>query len=79
MKDAILSSALAPIDKAGKSVRRMAERLDKLEVDLSITDDAESQRLAKQFGLVGGKKGGLRSRLLQRTLTAPTKYEVNVG
>ena len=79
MGDAILSCAVAPIEKAGKSVRRMAERLDKLEGALSTKADAESQRLAKKFGLVGGEKGGLRSRLLKTTLTAATQYEVSVG
>ena len=33
----------------------------------------------KRFGLVGGEKGGLRSRLLKATLTAVTQYEVSVG
>ena len=79
MSDVILSRALAPIEKAGKSVRRMAGRLDKLEKSLS----AKSQELATKFGLVdmAGKegKGGLRSRLLKATLTAATQYEVSVG
>ena len=79
MSDVILSSALAPIEKAGKSVRRMAERLDKLEGALSTKADAEGQALATKFGLVGGDKGGLRSRLLKTTLTAATQYEVSVG
>ena len=77
MSDAILSCSLSPIKKAGKSVRRMAERLDKLERALI----SESRLLAKKFGLVGGKegKGGFRSRLLKATLTAATQYEVRVG
>ena len=59
----------------------MAGRLDKLEGALSDSYDAESQRLATKFGLVGGKegKGGLRSRLLKITLAATTQYEVRVG
>ena len=78
---------MAPLEKAGKSVQRMAGRLNKLEDALStkVTRgrrqplDAESQRLAKKFGLVGGEKGGLCSRLLKTTLTAATQYEVSVG
>eukprot|EP00964_Phaeocystis_antarctica_P105817 scaffold70798_cov64-Phaeocystis_antarctica.AAC.3 len=68
---------MAPLEKAGKSVQRMARRLNQLEGALSTK--ASSARLAKKFGLVGGEKGGLRSRLLKTTLTAATKYEVNVG
>jgi len=79
VSDIILSSALRPIEKAGKSVRRMAGRLDDLEGALI----AESKQLATKFGLVdmAGKegKGGLRSRLLKTTLTAATQYEVSVG
>ena len=81
MSDVILSSALAPIEKAGKSVRRMAGRLDQLERDLI----GKSKQLATRFGLVAGKEGkegkqgGLRSRLLKTTLTAATQYEVSVG
>ena len=65
------------MERASKSVRRMAGRLDELE-DALI---AKSQQLAAKFGLVGGKegKGGLRSRLLKTTLTAATQYEVSVG
>eukprot|EP00964_Phaeocystis_antarctica_P120055 scaffold83807_cov57-Phaeocystis_antarctica.AAC.1 len=70
---------MAPLKKAGKSVQRMARRLNKLEDALSIKYDAESQRLVKKFGLLGGENGGLRSRLLKTTLTAVTKYEVSVG
>ena len=66
MSDVILSSALAPIEKAGNSVRWMAERLNKLEVALGSNANAEGQQLAKKFGLVGGEKGGLRSRLCSR-------------
>jgi hypothetical protein len=79
VSDVILSSALAPIEKASKSVRRMAERLNKLENDLITKADSESKRLAKRFGLIGGDRGGLRSRLLKTTLTATTQYEVSVG
>ncbi len=70
MSDAILSCAVAPLRRAGKSVQRMAGHLNKLEGALSTEADDESQRLAKKFGLVGGDKGGLRSRLLKTTLTA---------
>ena len=74
---------MAPLKRAGKSVQRMAGRLNKLEGALRADEDgdegdAESQ-LAKKFGLVGGEKGGLRSRLLKTTLTATTQYEVSVG
>ena len=79
VRDAILFCATAPLKKAGKSVHRMVGRLNQLEDILNTKADAESQRLAKQFGLVGGEKGGLRSRLLKTTLTATTKYEVSVG
>jgi hypothetical protein len=79
VRDAILFYAVAPLKRAGKSVRRMAGHLNKLEGALSTKADAESQRLAKKFGLVGGDKGGLRSRLLKTTLTAVTQYEVSVG
>ena len=75
MSDAIVSCARVPFNKAGKSVRRMAGRLNQLEVDLSTKADAESKRLAKKFGLVGG----LRSRLLKTTLTAAKQYEVRAG
>ena len=51
----------------------MAGLLDKLEADLIAKGTSkaavESQRLATKFG-VGGDKGGLRSRLLETTLTA---------
>ena len=65
------------MERASKSVRQIAGRLDKLE-DALI---AESKQLATKFGLVGGKegKGGLRSRLLKATLKAATQYEVRVG
>jgi hypothetical protein len=56
-------------------VQRITYRLNQLEVDLST----KSQRLATKFGLVGGEKGGLRSRLLKATLAAATEYEVSVG
>ena len=70
---------MAPLKRAGRSVQRMANRLNRLEGALSTKADAESQRLAKKFGLVGGEKGGLRSRLLKATLAAATQYEVSVG
>ena len=70
---------MAPLKRAGKSVQRMAGHLNKLEGALITKADDESQRLAKKFGLVGGDKGGLRSRLLKTTLTAATQYEVSVG
>ena len=57
MKDAILSSALVPIEKVGHSVRRIAERLNQLEVDLSTKANDESKKLLKKFGL-GGWRGG---------------------
>eukprot|EP00964_Phaeocystis_antarctica_P125306 scaffold88935_cov58-Phaeocystis_antarctica.AAC.3 len=57
----------------------MAERLNQLEVDLSTKANDESKRLLKKFGLVGGDKGGLHSRLLKTTLKAATQYEVSVG
>ena len=79
VSDVIYSCALRPVTKAGKSVRWIAERLNQLEVNLSTKADAESQRLAIKFGLVGGKEGGLCSRLLKTMLTATTKYEVTVG
>jgi hypothetical protein len=79
VSDAILSCAVAPLKRAGKSVQRMAGHLNKLEAALSTKADDEGQRLAKKFGLVGGDKGGLRSRLLKTTLTAATQYEVSVG
>jgi hypothetical protein len=82
VSDAILSCAVAPLKRAGKSVQLMAGHLNKLEAALSTKlgeADDESQRLAKKFGLVGGDKGGLRSRLLKATLTAATQYEVSVG
>ena len=70
---------MSPLKRAGKSVQRMAGHLNKLEGALITKADDESQRLAKKFGLVGGDKGGLRSRLLKTTLTAATQYEVSVG
>ena len=84
MKDIILSSALTPIEKAGKSVRQMAKRLNELEVNLSTKVDDEGKKLSKRFGLIGdkigsGQLGGLHSRLLKATLTAATQYEVSVG
>ena len=76
MSDTILSSALPAIEKASKSVRQIAGRLDKLESALI----AKSEQLATKFGLtVKDGKGGLRSRLLKTTLTAATQYEVSVG
>jgi len=61
VSDVILSSALRPIEKASKSVRQIAGRLDNLEGALI----AESKHLATKFGLVdvAGKegKGGLPS------------------
>ena len=57
----------------------MAVRLNTLEVDLSTKADAQGHRLAQKFGLVGGDRGGLRSRLLKTTLAAATQYEVSVG
>ena len=66
---------MAPLKRAGRSVQRITYRLNQLEVDLST----KSQRLATKFGLVGGEKGGLRSRLLKATLAAATEYEVSVG
>ena len=84
MKDIILSSALTPIEKAGKSVRQMAKRLNELEVNLSTKVDDEGKKLSKRFGLIGdkigsGQLGGLHSRLLKATLTAATQYEVSVS
>ena len=70
---------MAPLKRAGRSVQRMANRLNRLEGALSTKYDAESQRLAKKFGLVGGEKGALSSRLLKATLAAATQYEVSVG
>ena len=73
---------MAPLKRAGRSVQRMANRLNRLEGALSTKAgeyDAEIERLAKKFGLVGGEKGGLRSRLLKATLAAATQYEVSVG
>ena len=65
------------MERASKSVRQIARRLDELEEALI----ADSKQLATRFGLVGGKegKGGLRSRLLKTTLKAATQYEVSVG
>ena len=80
--DAILSCATAPLKRAGKSVQRMAGRLNQLEGALSTKAgkfDAESNRLARKFGLVGGEKGALCSRLLKATLATATQYEVSVG
>ena len=57
----------------------MAGRLDKLERALVAKAGAANQVFVKKFGLVGGDKGGLRSRLLKNTLTAATHYEVSVG
>ena len=77
VSDVILSCAMAPLKRAGKSVQRMAGRLNKLEgaihpkalgpwaTEAAIKAHAESQRFVKKFGLVGGEKGGLRSRLAQ--------------
>ena len=73
---------MAPLKRAGRSVQRMANRLNRLEGALSTKageHDDEIERLAKKFGLVGGEKGGLRSRLLKTTLTAATQYEMSVG
>ena len=64
---------MAPLERAGKSVRQMAERLSQLEVNLSTS----AERLAKKFGL--SQKNSLRSRLLKATLTAATQYEVRTG
>lgn len=83
MSDVILSSALRPIEKASKSVRQIAGRLDNLEGALI----AKSKPLATKFGLVyvagkegeEGKQGGLRSRLLKATLATATEYKVSVG
>jgi len=83
VSDVILSRALAPIEKASKSVRQIAGLLDDLERALI----AQSEQLATRFGLVDiagkegkeGKQGGLRSRLLKATLAAATQYQVNVG
>ena len=76
MSDIILSSALPAIEKASKSVRQIAGRLDELESALI----AKSGQLATKFGLTDKDgKGGLRSRLLKTTLTAATQYEVRVG
>ena len=74
VSDAILSCAMAPLKRAGKSVQRMAGHLNKLEGALITKADSKTQRLAKKLGLVGGGKGGLRSRLLKTTLTAATQY-----
>ena len=74
VSDAILSCAMSPLKRAGKSVQRMAGHLNKLEGALITKADSKTQRLAKKFGLVGGGKGGLRSRLLKTTLTAATQY-----
>ena len=57
----------------------MAGRLDKLEGALVAKAGAANEVFVKKFGLVGGDKGGLRSRLLKNTLTAATQYEVSVG
>ena len=57
----------------------MAGRLDKLEGALVAKAGAANEVFVKKFGLVGGEKGGLRSRLLKNTLTAATQYEVSVG
>ena len=80
MGDAIISCAVAPLKRTGKSVQLMANRLDKLEDDLTAAMvGAESKQLATRFGLVGSKNGGLRSRLLKITLIAATQYEVSIG
>ena len=70
---------MAPLKRVGRSVQRMANRLNRLEGALSTKADAESQRLATKFGLVGGEKGALSSRLLKATLAAATQYEVSIG
>jgi hypothetical protein len=77
--DAILSCAVAPLKRTGASVRRMAGRLDQLEGALVAKAGAANEVFVKKFGLVGGEKGGLRSRLLKNTLTAATQYEVSAG
>ena len=79
MGDAILSCATAPLKRAGKSVRLMANRLSTLEDDLVAKAGAANQVSVKKFGLVGGDKGALCSRLLRTTLAAATQYEVSVG
>ena len=56
MGDAILSCAMAPLKRAGRSVQRMANRLNRLEGALSTKADAESERLAKKFGLVAARR-----------------------
>ena len=78
MSSALLSCARAPLERAGNSVRRIAERLTKLEGALGTAAEPETKRLANKFGLVGGKKNGLHSQLLKTTLTAATQYEVSV-
>ena len=57
----------------------MAGRLDKLERALVAKAGAANEVFVKKFGLGGGDKGGLRSRLLKNTLTAATQYEVSAG
>ena len=51
MSEAILSCARTPLERAGKSVRWMAERLNKLEVDLStkVTDAALATTAASSY------------------------------
>ena len=65
-------------------MRRIAEHLNELEVDLCTKAGKEGEKLATRFGLIGdkigfGQLGGLHSRLLQTTLTAATQYEVRIG
>ena len=72
MRDAILDYALLPLQRAGRSMRQMAKRLNELENALSI----ESQRLARKFSLIG--KGGLCSMLPDRVLKAAIQYEPQV-
>merc|ERR1719223_2060537 len=88
VSDIILSSALPAIEKASKSVRQIAGRLDELERALIAKSGqlatkfglTKSEQLATKFGLtVKDGKGGLRSRLLKSTLTAATQYEVSVS
>jgi len=75
--DAIQSCATAPLKRAGKSVQRIAYRLNRLEEDLVRM--ARTADKAYVHKLVGGEKGGLSSRLLKDTLAAVTQYKVRVG
>ena len=85
VSDAIVSCALAPLGRAGKSVRRFAKRLNHLEDALcsefrvysSAEAGANSKKLLQRLGLTGSR-GGLYSKLLKTTLTAATQYEVSV-